>query len=340
MAYKDSDEIKANESYALGEYTFRIERSSVPGSTNDKIEAICTKDGKNARKSIQIPSRQNIGGWYVEANDTTADVYALIQIPIGDEEHESPSEWGTPEAVPSSSSIVAPIGIYGPPFQTLNFVTGLGYGTHGSNRLTMISVSASPYEAQGSQVYSYTYNGKTVYYSGVTYIGVPRIISGAIYTGSLPTNQAAWTIVYGIPVDPEYEVKEVLIGRFAIELDDAGGVGPGSDWNDPGDWNEDPTTTLQVTIEGALSGRHNDPLNDTSYSYIPADKDTVKDYGCGGDGGNGGGGGAGASSIVVYKFATDKANSKEIVCKPKRHGYGSGGGKGGKGGDGCILVYY
>ena len=67
---------------------------------------------------------------------------------------------------------------------------------------------------------------------------------------------------------------------------------------------------------------------------------TVKDYGCGGDGGHGGGGGAGASTVVVHKFATNQANSKEVTAIARRHGYGSGGGKGGKGGDGCILVYY
>ena len=72
----------------------------------------------------------------------------------------------------------------------------------------------------------------------------------------------------------------------------------------------------------------------------PADQHKATGYGCGGDGGHGGGGGAGASTIVVNKFATDRANSKNIVTKPKRHGYGSGGGKGGEGGDGCILIFY
>ena len=95
-----------------------------------------------------------------------------------------------------------------------------------------------------------------------------------------------------------------------------------------------------MTVTGALSGRHNDPIEDPSYSYIPADKDTMKDYGCGGDGGHGGGGGAGASTVIVHKFATNQANSKEVTAIARRHGYGSGGGKGGKGGDGCILVYY
>ena len=116
----------------------------------------------------------------------------------------------------------------------------------------------------------------------------------------------------------EYETDEVMVGRFAIDLGDAGGVGPGSDWTDPGDYDEDweegdPTQTLYVEVIGALSGRHNDPIVDPSYSYIPADKDTVKDYGCGGDGGHGGGGGAGASTVVIHKFATNQANFKEVT---------------------------
>lgn len=131
-------------------------------------------------------------------------------------------------------------------------------------------------------------------------------------------------------------MADTLIARFPIDLGKAGGGG----WIDPGDWNPDPYKILHVTINGALSGRHNDPLNDTSFSYVPADKETVKARGCGGDGGNGGGGGAGASTIIVNHFATDKANYKEINANAKRHGYGSGGGKGGTGGDGCIIVYY
>lgn len=133
----------------------------------------------------------------------------------------------------------------------------------------------------------------------------------------------------------------MLVARFAIDLGEAGGYpGGGGDWTQPGDWNPDPTTTLHLTVSGALSGRHNDPIDDPSYSYVPADKATVKGYASGGDGGNGGGGGGGASTIIVRQFATNKANYKDILALAKRHGYGSGGGKGGKGGDGCILIYY
>ena len=326
MAYKDSDELKTDERYPLGDYSFRIERSSVPGSTNDKIEAICTgKDGKNARKSIQIPSSAQMNGWYVEANNTTADVYAVIK---SDEKTNKTftNTWGTVT------------------------VTGCTPDLEGHEWMAYIKTRPEVLYGEFMLISQYpqTFNASpTPYNSGR---------SGGLYW---------WNIAYGIKNDsgaPHFvaesddqicqalwqgggggggdSTKSVLVGRFAIELEAAGGVGPGSDWVDPGDWNEDPTTTLHLTIDGALSGRHNDPLNDTSYSYVPSDKATIKDYGCGGDGGNGGGGGAVASNIVVYKFATDRANSKEIICKQKRHGYGSCGGKGGKGGDVFILIYY
>ena len=359
MAYKDSEELKADERYPLGDYSFRIERSSVPGSTNDKIEAICTKDSKNARKSIQVPSSTQMLGWYVEANSDTADVYILIKKATGSDKHTSVI---CPYPVASGG---APAIGKRVPDRDLVMMDGASVAcarkVNQEGRIIVIGASAtqsvwSDYDLiieTGEKVNKrdytpggYTYNGKTVYWNGVNIpshdLNVP--------TNDIPTDigdvAIAWTMIYGTEIEPEYgDSEEVLVGRFAIEIEDAGGVGPGSDWNDPEDYDDDwepeePTHTLNVEIDGALSGRHNDPLNDTSYSYLPSDKATVKDYGCGGDGGNGGGGGAGASSIVVYKFATDKANSKEIVCKPKRHGYGSGGGKGGKGGNGCILIYY
>ena len=191
-----------------------------------------------------------------------------------------------------------------------------------------------------------TNQGKTAYYtvnaSSASQVSTwSDIDEGAPNNTGTITPNDAWLLVY----QNDNTTEERLVGRFAINLEDAGGDGPGSDWIDPGDydpnWEEgDPTHTLYVEVTGALSGRHNDPIVDPSYSYIPADKDTVKDYGCGGDGGHGGGGGAGASTVVIHKFATNQANSKEVTAIARRHGYGSGGGKGGKGGDGCILVYY
>lgn len=328
MAVKDSEELKSDERYPLGDYSFRIERSSVPGSSNDKIEAICTdKDGKNARKSIQIPSSTQIGGWYVEANEDTADVYVTVGVPRYSLDGYVCDEDGY-------TGIVASL------------------GSPGSGSAGRFSYVITP----NTSVLSYA---GTVFYSGGTSMDARywprsaryRIVSGGAYCIWEYPNAGSYKESYRMtPADQYIETvigdnESKLVGRFAIDLNDAGGDGPGSDWTDPGDydpdWEEgDPTHTLYVTVTGALSGRHNDPIVDPSYSYIPADKDTVKDYGCGGDGGHGGGGGAGASTVVIHKFATNQANSKEVTAIARRHGYGSGGGKGGKGGDGCILVYY
>lgn len=364
-AHKESNQIPSGQNYTLGEYSFRIERSSVPGSSNDKIEAICTKGGKNARKSIQLLSSTQLGGWYVEANETEATVYALVKIPKGSDQH-SYSGFGQgpwPQPVSSTSGTVRMPdlidGIGDLVFEYNGFIAFLVEGeivrstlycstSQGTGRFGR--QIGTPWEMWSniSVSNSFTYDGKTAYYglAGVGKAspgsGVNTLVSG----NDLNNEKAAWVILYGVPSgDTEYDTKEMLVGRFAIELEDAGGVGPESDWIDPGDYDpdwepDDPTHTLYVTVTGALSGRHNDPIEDPSYSYIPADKETVKDYGCGGDGGHGGGGGAGASTVVIHKFATNQANSKEVTAIARRHGYGSGGGKGGKGGDGCILVYY
>lgn len=332
MAYKDSGEIATNSNYALGDYSFRIERTSVPGSSNDKIEAICTdKDGKNARKSIQVPSSTKISNWYVEANETEATVYVVAE--DTGKVTKTFSENGCTVTVSN-----APADIEG------HYWTGSWAGSYyaeliliSAYPLTGISISGG---GQGDAGFS-----GSVYYNNRVFGGIPAPIAPVFPT--TPTHndsniaEALWQ---GGGGDVK-EHKTLLVGRFAIELGDAGGEGPGSDWDDPGDYDpdwepDDPTHTLYVEVTGALSGRHNDPIVDPSYSYIPADKDTVKDYGCGGDGGHGGGGGAGASTVVVHKFATNQANSKKVTALAKRHGYGSGGGKGGKGGDGCILIYY
>lgn len=364
MAYKDSGEIANNSNYALGDYSFRIERTSVPGSTNDKIEAICTQGGKNARKSIQIPSDTKLNGWYVEANETEATVYAEVDVPISgsDEKKSDLIPIALPVASPPftlKSAYYLPDGIW-----TVNGGgAGIGYTYSQGAVLSGVAVLASDSPFTVSEDFSwrgttrhdetyvdsyYTHNNKTVYSweisAGVTEV-TPDSGLGNILK-NYRSYEIAWTLIYGDDAgEKEYKTETMLVGRFAIDIEDAGGDGPGSDWTDPGDydpdWEEgDPTHTLYVEVIGALSGRHNDPIEDPSYSYIPSDKDTVKDYGCGGDGGHGGGGGAGASTVVVHKFATNQANSKEVTAIARRHGYGSGGGKGGKGGDGCILVYY
>ena len=345
MAYKDSGKIATGSSYNLGEYSFNIERSSVPGSTNDQITAICRQGDKSARKSIQIPSSANIEGWYVEANDTTADVYIMLK--------------GLDVLTPIPSSSTGHMARDSGTYHDLSFDSAPGLVTYSSGCVG--TVTATFMGASKSQnailkredsvgaystyalTSSYTYNKKTVYYRVVnttSSVGANVVSVSPSYDGNLD-GPSAWVMVYG-----DAKGFEELVGRFAINIGDAGGYpGGGGDWNEPGDYDpdwdpEDPTTTLYINVTGALSGRHNDPIEDPSYSYIPADKDTVKDYGCGGDGGHGGGGGAGASTVVIHKFATNQANSKEVTALARRHGYGSGGGKGGKGGDGCILIYY
>ena len=378
-AHKESDGLQPNGLYKLGEYNFRLERSSVPGSSNDQITAVCMQGGKNARKSIQVQSITKLKSWYVEANEDTASVYAVIMVPTGESsEHQSsidvrilPQAEGYPMPIPTGNSIVYfPKGHQDPepgwPTRTQE-TTGMmwivetptsyawGVASRTPGTITTITDSGEGHEPvikTSNLSQSSTLLG-TTYYKAPTNRSLSKTgheASGVMYQfpDSTYDRRVIETIIIDgvtIPVDPEYEEKEILVGRFAIELEDAGGVGPGSDWGDPGDYDEDweegdPTQTLYVTVAGALSGRHNDPIEDPSYSYIPADKETVKGYGCGGDGGHGGGGGAGASTVVVYKFATNQADGKEIVALAKRHGYGSGGGKGGKGGDGCILVYY
>lgn len=358
MAYKDSDELKTDERYPLGDYSFRIERSSVPGSSNDKIEAICTgKDGKNARKSIQISSNTQFSNWYVEANETTADVYAVVKVPS--DESEKTSDIGTaytgildyrvPGSYYTRPQIVyttAPIFVFDSIVYTFSREMGGGY----VEKWTWYQDSGvREKDADAVTNRSYEHNGKTAYFGVLSMLGNRQLLVDPTPSSGGQAGAIAWTALYGESGGTEYEEKIVLVGRFAIEIEEAGGVGPGGGigggWEDPEDYDEDweegdPTHTLYVTVTGALSGRHNDPIEDPSYSYIPADKDTVKDYGCGGDGGHGGGGGAGASTVVIHKFATNQANSKEVTAIARRHGYGSGGGKGGKGGDGCILVYY
>ena len=354
MAYKDSGEIATNSNYVLGDYSFRIERSSVPGSTNDKIEAICTKGGKNARKSIQVPSSTQIGSWYVDANETEATVYVNIEkyVPKG--------------GIPVSETIVVntqpgTYDLHGGQGIEVNTVQINGSSVHmigvmSETDMYVVAISDS------NSPFSFTYQGVTngnvtdgpgtVSSHSTTYKNTQIQVAtyGPWYSPppvpSIPTITSSSPEIAGIAeiMKPDGTTPK-MVGRFAIEVDDAGGVGPGSDWTDPEDYDEDweegdPTHTLYVEVIGALSGRHNDPIEDPSYSYIPSDKDTVKDYGCGGDGGHGGGGGAGASTVVIHKFATNQANSKEVTALARRHGYGSGGGKGGKGGDGCILVYY
>lgn len=333
MAEKSSGNLTHGKSYNLGKYVFICTEEDVSGSYSKKYTARCTCEGKSAYKTIIIPGDSDY--WYLEANETEASVYTITKAKTTN----IPTHSG-------GGTVTFVDGAY-----NVDYLNGSvkSFTASGQNYW----VSASPFtmvinnfDNQGRATSSETHTasattirGKPVYM--LSWAKAANVASDykPVYSGTV-TNDDLYCLVYGsIPS----EIK--LVGRFAIDLEDAGGVGPGSDWVDPGDYDpdwepEDPTHTLYVEVTGALSGRHNDPIVDPSYSYIPAVKDTVKQYGCGGDGGHGGGGGAGASTVVIHKFATNQANSKEVTAIARRHGYGSGGGKGGKGGDGCILVYY
>ena len=192
-AHKDSDQIPSDQNYTLGDYSFRVERTSVPGSSNDKIEAICTdKDGKNARKSIQVLSNTKMDGWYVEANESEATVYALVQVPIGDDEHTSPL---IPEGVASGGGNVTWTVSDGRYDFCRGGTAGCTYGSNASGfSVYSVTASAEPFiyeygEHWGGQdrninsgnAVSFTYNGKTVYYSGITttFSKEPSMINGS-----------------------------------------------------------------------------------------------------------------------------------------------------------------
>lgn len=373
MAYKDSETLQASTPYALGEYSFNCVFDDSP-TLGQFARASMSKDGQTVYKTVSIPNASQIDGWTVEANDTEATVYAVVKTPTGGEKESDLDTSPVTQPIPCGGcTVVYENTISGGEIirSTITYGgTGVLWGTIGGYSHSWLRASAEQdaiftvrdlrvnvttgdvihdTTSQYGVSQSFTHNGKTVFYGNLssTYTFADNTVLSPVTNASYygKEGEVAWTMIYGRSSGDEYETKEILVGRFAIDLEDAGGVGPGSDWTDPGDYDpdwepEDPTHTLYVTVTGALSGRHNDPIEDPSYSYIPADKDTVKDYGCGGDGGHGGGGGAGASTVVIHKFATNQANSKEVTAIARRHGYGSGGGKGGKGGDGCILVYY
>ena len=374
MAHKEGQYIYTDED-TLGEYEFYVMSSADPVANKTYIHAQCKKGDAIAVQSAEVAGVAELISFHVDANDTTADVYASVRVPIHPEEGEytsdldtsplsQPIEGGTSLYVKSVVSGSGSRAYYyehehtGGIFTAGKTEDGYWYIVAGQQDFTAYEHVVGRY-ARNDEVFEdriatvsvyqhYIHAGKTVSFLRHELTGstVQEMSIDVWDSGNFGNvGEIAWTMVYGTAVDPEYEEQEILVGRFAIDLEDAGGTGEDSDWEDPGDEDpgddpDDPTYTLHLDVTGALSGRHNDPLNDTSYSYIPADKATVKDYGCGGDGGHGGGGGGGASTVVVHKFATSRASSKEIIAKARRHGYGSGGGKGGKGGDGCILIYY
>ena len=410
-AHNDSDQIDPKSSYGLGNYSFALEIDDTTGGPAMEVTARCTntKTGKVGTKTKQFNAGTQIEGWYVEVNGTTADVYVIVN--SGDS-----IETNLPKPIASAGGLVVftQDGKRTNIYQGLNGTVFLGHLVENTYTVTAVNPSGAGqlgwvyttiYKEKSSTadplypvISTYTLYDKSVQYFGFTINGAS---SPSIENGATPDNHSKWWVIWG----EEYNHQEVLIGRFAIDVGEAGGGpedtldDPDDEWDEPEDYDPEedpidpddpdypdpddpdypdpiepgdpdypydpddpeypdpyqppyqppyypPTKTLYLTITGALSGRHNDPLTDLFIEdgeykpYIPADKETVKSHGYGGDGGHGGGGGAGASTVVVHRFATSKANSKEITAIARRHGYGSGGGKGGKGGSGCILIYY
>ncbi len=369
MAHNESGLMSLDtRTYGLGGYIFGL--SAQVGDSSTTCIVTCTHEGQAAMRRQTINGKAE--GWYVEADETEATVYAKIRI-----EAQEADTGGIVKPVPKASTVHlarGPItaGNYADEiWLTADAVTAQRYDNNKRHWAVMASSNPnSTYhylEKRNGNVTtdqdyplnsSYTLNGLTVYYSVDTFGWAREIIvcEPVEAQGNNPKyGGIAWEMIYG---RSEAEDGDKLVARFAIELAEADGgpeggwIGPGGGWIEPsGVWDEpgdvdydwepgDPTHTLRLNVTGALSGRHNDPVEDPSYSYTPYDQDSVPGYGCGGDGGHGGGGGAGASTVIVRQFATGKAKSKEITALARRHGYGSGGGKGGKGGDGIILIYY
>ncbi len=336
MAYKDSGEMPVNQGYMLGDYIFSITVTQDPGEAETGINVRCDKGEERAVVSSEVTG--TVEGWCVEANETTADVYVVMT------DIEEPTfPFGSTGSITGNEKIQ---GGYTNTYEA----PALTFIWSGGNSATYIFASPEPGQAATiidnnplnpgiisvPMSTAFSLAGKTVYYT--TYNSEWTTITSAWpATASIEQSVAmmAWRMIYGGAIAPVQ-----LVARFAIDLHDAGGTGTDSDWEDPGDYDTDnpdpydpdnPRTTLELAVTGASAGTH---------SALPADKATVKPYGCGGDGGNGGGGGAGASTVIVRRFATDRADSKKITATARPHGYGSGGGKGGKGGDGCVLIFY
>lgn len=314
----------------LGDYNFYLQYDAATAKVTTRCDM---PDGIRGATSRQLPAGAQIQQWRIEANETEASVYAKVfseGVDLPTTQLSYFEDWWVSRGIIRATNEISNTVI----FSSSSHRAVLASASPFSNHYTYKNLV---YGEGTEYAYAYTKSGKTVYYLSNSYTNDVDVLpnTGAVFP-DLPSSDIAWSMVYNRPID-----EEILVARFAINIGDAGGY-PGGDggWTSPGDWNSDPTTTLHLTVSGALSGRHNDPLTDLSYSYVPADNTAKAGYGCGGDGGHGGGGGGGASTVIVRQFATNKANYKDILALAKRHGYGSGGGKGGKGGDGCILIYY
>lgn len=347
MAYDDSEALQPDNSYGLGGYTFDLNVSYIHEPDEDlvAISAICNgPDGRRESAPIYVPNGATVESWYVEANETEASVYAFIKYnqPSGaipcitiacDTPEDSMYFKGHRMASPLASSLLERSTFLMAGFYldsgTL-YVTKYGntwyYGVLGEDvGKTVREYYTTDPTGSGSSGAESSSTARNTYqrFHDLMYL-VPRI--SVPEAGEDPTGKAV------VSPEPAGEDGERLVARFAIDLREADG-GPDGDWDEPGDVGPDPEKhfTLTVSVTGASSG---------SNSGIPLEAGQAGGYGDGGTGGNGGGGGAGASTVIIWDFATSKADNVVQEATARGPGTGGPGGKGGKGGDGCILIFY
>lgn len=334
MAYKDSGPLHIDyDGYRLGDYYFNIRVTPDPGESTTGINARCYNFATQEMARVASEVTGTVQSWRVEANDDTADVYLLIksnQALFKNCLELSPGSsiffrFALPED--HKDNLIA---YQNNPNQDKQYVCILDQ----DGQYVGATFSAKPgdvlftFNDSPDAGYEMSFDTSTRCY---TFLDVSRVSADrSKFSSAYPTLTAEQIKKLSDETDC------VLIARFAINLHDAGGTGTDSDWHDPGDWDEerdpeDPPTTLRLTITGATAGAHRG---------VPSVPPPQQTYGSGGAGGNGGGGGAGASTVIANKFATDRADSKEIAATARGPGSGSSGGPGGAGGDGCILIFY
>ena len=307
MASNSSGQLKEKETYTLGKYVFSI---VVTRLSDEKVTAVTANvvcEGKRAVKGEEFSQDTQIRSWHVEANEDTADVYVTIE--IADKINRGWSKNGYTVEVKGCTRAFDVI------FHRDQYYPNAA----------LVSTKRETVTVNGKSITLSNYKDG-LYYANITLGSYDRTGTADWLAGTAPE------VLYAYKGGGSTSlVRDVLLGRFEIDLETAGG-GPDGDWDEPGD-DGDPSYTLNLTVTGASAGAH-------SASSFPSDNETVKDYGCGGDGGHGGGGGAGASTVIIYEFVTSQAGSVNQEAYTREPGVGSGGGKGGKGGDGCILIYY
>lgn len=335
MASNSSGLLRERETYTLGEYVFSIVATRLSDENILAITANVVCDNQRAVKGREFPINAQIDGWYVEANESTADVYVKIKS-------------GSMQALELTLDTYTPnnyLGQYycGTPVRYHADSTPLYFGN--ASVPSVVSITRYTDGNGVERVYVATVSGAPGpyhYYAVATFNGTSQVFTpgaNGTYGNGGYYSPSNWVI--DIPVStvnptgrkpiPAIEGGDYLLGRFEIDLETANG-GPDGDWDEPGD-SGDPSYMLNLTVTGASAGTHNS-------DSFPLDNETAKGYGCGGDGGHGGGGGAGASTVIIHEFATSRAGNVNQEAYTREPGVGSGGGKGGKGGDGCILIYY